>query len=70
MYCVLLVALTTTKLIPPGDAVCPGKLAAIPAGVNMLLPFTRHNVDPAVVLRMQISSMGPSLGRYMTSLGP
>ena len=66
MYCVLLVALTTTKLIPPAAAVCPGMSPANFA----LLPFTRQNTDPAVVLRMQISAMGPSLGRYMTSLGP
>ena len=66
MYCVLLVALTTTKVIPPATAVCPGKSPAN----NALLPFTRHNIVPAVVLCIHVSSTGPSPGRNMTSLGP
>ena len=66
MYCVLLVALTTTKLIPPTAAVCPGRSL----GILALPPFTRHNIDPAVVLDTHASSTGPSPGRNMTSLGP
>ena len=55
VYLVLLIALVISKVIP-----C----------MTWLASFTRHPVDPIVVLRSHVSTTGPSPGRYMISLGP
>ena len=65
MYCVLLVALTITMLLPL--VVCPGKYRAISKGRVAILPFKRHDSIPDA---LHISSTGPSLGRNITIGGP